>query len=63
LTKNQFNIQLGRCRGNPEALKRFLIRNTSSPAIRARLSGEASKTTLQQMTMRVKKELSAKYGW
>ena len=63
MTKNEFNIKLGRCRGNPEALKRFLVRSTSSPAIRARLSGEVSKTTLQQMTLRVKKELAAKYDW
>jgi hypothetical protein len=63
LTRSQFNIELGRCRGNPEALKRFLMRVTRKPSVRVRLSGEVSKTTINRMSLTVKKELAERYDW
>ena len=63
MTKSEFNIQYCRCRGNPEALKRFLMRTTKNPSVRARLSGEVSTTTINRMALLVKKELARKYNW
>ena len=63
MTRNQFNIQFSRYRNNPEALKRFLIKNTVKPSIKVRLSGHVSKQTLTLLSMQVKKELAIKYGW
>ena len=63
MTKNQFNLQLGKYRNNPERLKRFLLQHTRKPAVKVRLTGQVSKQTLVLMSIQVKKELAKKYGW